>query len=95
MGFDDPIDKKLSFWGVDGRIVGVVKDFHMRNMHDPISPVIISCINPGRAFLAHVKISGQTNEVLSQIEQVTKELNPQFEFSYEFMDDAYAESYKN
>lgn len=94
MGFDDPIGKKLSFWGINGRIVGVVKNFHMRNMHEPISPLILTCIDLRGAHLALVRLEENSNEVISQIEQVTKELNPGFDFRYEFVDQAYAESYR-
>jgi ABC-type antimicrobial peptide transport system permease subunit len=94
MGFDDPLQKDLSFWGIDGKIVGVVKNFHMRDMYEPIAPLIISCIAPHRSSVALVRIQGNTGDALGSIEKVTKEFNPAFDFDYEFMDQAYAESYQ-
>ena len=94
MGFDDPIHKKLSFWGIDGQIVGVVKNFHMRNLYEPIAPVIITCIDPSMSYLGLIKIDDlQTTETLASIKEVTKELNPDQEFEFEFLDQSYAESY--
>ena len=93
MGFEDPLGKRLSFWGIDGRVVGVVKNFHMRDMRVSISPLIISCIDPAINDLALIRIQGDTNEALKSIESVTKTLNLSKDFDYEFLEDAYAESY--
>lgn len=94
MGFDDPLNKKLSFWGINGRVVGVVKNFHMQNLYEPIAPLLISCIDPARESTALVRIQGNPNEALKSIEQVNKNLNPNVDFEYEFVDDVYAENYE-
>ncbi len=95
MGFDDPINKDLSFWGINGQIIGVVKNFHMQNLYEPIAPLIISCINPGYTRLALVRVGGNPGKALTEIEDITKELNPVFDFDYEFLDESYASSYQN
>ena len=41
MGFDDPIGEQLSFWGGEGPIVGVVKDFHMASFYEDIEPLVL------------------------------------------------------
>ncbi|WP_424961968.1 ABC transporter permease [Ekhidna sp.] len=93
MGFEDP-NKRLTFWGIEGRVVGVVKNFHMRNLHQAIAPLIISCINPSGTSLALVRIQGDPNSALESMEKVVTTLNPVSEFDYEFVDEAYAESYQ-
>lgn len=95
MGFDDPLNKDLSFWGVDGKVVGVVKNFHMRNLHEPIAPLIISCIIPSRTNYALVRIQGDPNNALESIAKVNEELEPDQEFDYEFVDEVYAASYES
>ncbi len=95
MGFDDPLNQDLSFWGIEGKIVGVVKDFHMRNLHEPIAPVIISCYNPAGAHLALVRINGNTPEALSKIEDVTLSFNPDSAFEFQFLDESYAQQYES
>ncbi len=94
MGYEDPIGQKLSFWGINGRVVGVVKNFHMSNLHEPIAPLIITCIDPADESLALVRIQGDPNEALKSIEEVSEKLNPGVDFTYEFIDDVYAESYQ-
>ena len=95
MGFKDPIGQKLSFWGINGRVVGVVKNFHMQNLHEPIAPLIITCIDPAGESLALVRLQGDPNEALKSIEEVSQKLNAGVDFNYEFVDDAYAESYQS
>lgn len=95
MGFDDPINKSLSIWGIKGRIVGVVKNFHMSDMHQPISPLIITSNNPMER-LALIRLKGNNNgESIQAIESLTKEMNPSFDFEYEFIDKGYEESYQS
>ncbi|MEO9998803.1 MAG: ABC transporter permease [Ekhidna sp.] len=95
MGFDDPINKSLSFWGINGKVVGVVKNFHMRNLHEPIAPLIITCIAPSSTSLALVRIQGDPNKALKSIERVGQNLDPEQNFNYEFIDQTYAESYES
>ena len=95
IGYDDPVDKRLSFWGVDGRIIGVVKNFHMRNLHEPIAPLIISCMPDSNAAELLIKIDRNAGEVLSQVETISKDLNEGMEFNYNFLIKSYEEQYKS
>ena len=93
MGFDDPIGKKLSFWGIDGQIVGVVKNFHMQNLYQPIAPLIITCIDPSLSTVMLIRTDKNATDALAAVESVTKELNPGEDFEYLYIDQAYEESY--
>lgn len=95
MGFDDPLGKDLSFWGINGKISGVVKNFHMSNMYEPIAPLIITCIDPSRSAVMLVRVENNAGPVLKSIEQITAELAPGSDFSYEFVDQVYAEGYRS
>lgn len=95
MGFDDPIGKDLSFWGIQGKIIGVVKNFHMRNMHEPIAPLIITCFDPSNTSLALIRLQGNINDGLLGVEEVTQKLNGALDFEYNFLNRAYEESYKS
>lgn len=94
MGFDDPLGKDLSFWGIDGKVVGVIKNFHMQNLHESIAPLIISCIVPSRTNIALVRIQGDPNLALESLEETIGQLDQQQEFNYQFIDQVYAESYQ-
>jgi len=95
-GWDNPVGmkmEKLSDWGTDtvqpGRIIGVVKDFHTRSLHDPIDPVALSVAkNPwGRLYL---KLSGDNlKETMEFIEKKYKEFAPDRGFKHRIMEDDY------
>ncbi len=95
MGFENPIGENLSFWGINGKVTGVVKNFHMRNMYEPIAPLIITCVDPSQSAIMLVRIESNTSEVLKSIEQITAELSPGYDFNYEFIDEVYAEGYRS
>ena len=58
MGFDNPIGQNLSVWGTDGQIIGVVKDFHMDSMYEPIAPLIVRFDPPPTQFYDIYQDSG-------------------------------------
>jgi len=45
MGMDNPIGQQLKFWGSEGTIIGVVKNYHHVSLHREIMPHIFN-INP-------------------------------------------------
>lgn len=94
MGFEDPIGKKLSIWGVPGHIVGVVKNFHMRDLHTPIAPLIV-WYRPSNFTVALIRVEDKPGETLATVQEITRTLNPNDEFEYEWMDESYAQSYES
>ena len=49
MGMDSPVGKRFSVWDDKGRIVGVVKDFHFRSLHDEIEPLAMKILREATA----------------------------------------------
>ncbi|WP_020533280.1 ABC transporter permease [Flexithrix dorotheae] len=94
IGYENPIDQRLGLWGIEGSIIGVVKNFHMNSLYDPIEPVII-CNMPGNTSMAFVRVFGDIPTALTEVEKVTKKLSPSYPFRYEFLDQDYAASYQN
>ncbi|WP_425490616.1 FtsX-like permease family protein [Chitinophaga qingshengii] len=104
MGFKDPIGKSLRFWGKQGQIIGVVKDFHFQSLHNRIEPLVLRLDNSKASgifgtfqtgtFLVRIQ-PGKTRQVLSELEQLNKILNPQYPFSYQFSDREYDRLYKS
>ncbi|HET6540264.1 MAG TPA: ABC transporter permease [Chryseolinea sp.] len=94
MGPGSPVGKKLSCWGINGTIIGLVRNFHMSSMYDQIAPLIIR-YDPNNTRVALIRTQGSTQEAIGQVEQVTRKLNPAFPFRYQFMDEEYARSYSS
>jgi len=96
LGYTNPIGKSLTMWGVKGKIIGVVKDFHFSSLHDQIKPLIIrNGVNADYGFAVVRTMPGKTKEALASLETVAKQLNPNFQFTYTFSDDAYNQLYNN
>ena len=94
MNFRSPVDERLSVWGTDGKVIGVVRNFHMGSMYEPIPPLIIR-YNPSDADVAFMRTQGNTQDALQKIELLTKKLNPAYPFRYQFLDQEYEHSYQN
>ncbi|HEY1871563.1 MAG TPA: FtsX-like permease family protein, partial [Chitinophagaceae bacterium] len=94
IGYKDPLGKPLTFWGKKGTIVGVLKDFHFNSLHQAIKPLILR-LGENEDYgimLARIK-AGETKNVISSMESISKELNPSFPFSYRFADDEFQKLY--
>ncbi|HVM88081.1 MAG TPA: ABC transporter permease [Puia sp.] len=96
IGYKDPIGKRLTFWGKKGTIVGVIKDFHYQSLRSKIEPLILRLRENEQWGNALVKIEpGKTKQALSELEQLCKELNPKFPFTYQFADEEFNKIYKS
>ena len=95
MSMEEPLGQRLAMWGREGVIVGVVKDFHMRSLYQPIEPVIIR-LRPESTWMMFVRIgAGQTTEALAALERVYTKFNPNYPFNYSFMDEEFEEMYRS
>lgn len=95
MGYENAIGKNLSVWGTDGQIIGVVKNFHMDSMYEPIAPLIVRFDPPSSSYLSFIRIQGDTQDALLAIEKVNKNFEPQTPFNYSFLDEEYEQSYRS
>ncbi len=96
-GFSNPIGRKITFieqtYGSGERtsftIVGVIKDFNYRTLHEPIRPLVIQSneiiFSRMNYMVAKLK-SGTSAEAISQIESKWKELAPDMPFRFRFVD---------
>jgi hypothetical protein len=96
MGMDDPIGKTFSLQGQTGKIIGVVKNFHVQSLHQPIEPLVLALREKSRfGFILVRTEAGKTKEALESLQKVAKQINPNFPFNYHFVDEEYAQLYKS
>lgn len=77
-----------------GQIVGVVKDYHYRSLHQKIQPLVLR-IDPRNMWCASVKfLGGDLSENIVTVEKEWKKLAPDYPFTYDFLDDTIAQQYK-
>ncbi len=94
MGMKDPVGKEVEFWMGKGRVIGLMKDFHLASLHESIKPLII-CLNPQNSNYLLVKTRpGQTTQAIAGLERLSKRFNPNYPFAYHFVDEAYEQLYR-
>lgn len=76
-------------------IVGVLSDFHFSSLHSAIEPMVVFKNNP--AYVAGFMIveiaDGNTDNVMNNLQMKWKEIFPNKDFEYKFLDDSLAEQY--
>lgn len=94
IGYKDPIGKPITMWGKKGTIIGILKDFHFNSLHDPITPLIVrASINEKFGNILVRTQPGETKQALESLRTLCTQLNPQFTFSYTFVDEEYQKQY--
>jgi putative ABC transport system permease protein len=79
--------------GVSGRVVGVVKDFNFRSLHDPIGPMLIFLNRDfSRDYLLRIN-GNNAKQTIAALETVWKQRVPERPFNYHFLDDDYNKLY--
>ncbi len=94
----DAIGKPFGYGNRDGRIIGVVKDFHYESLHVPIAPVVMYIVPPSFNSISVRIRPEQTQDMastLSFLEKVWQEYRPNFPFTYSFLDDRYEQLYQS
>lgn len=86
--WENPIDKKVEFWGKNYKVIGVVKDFHPFSVFQKIPPFVFRLHNENIDGEMHhsVKITSQANilETKAKINALYREIYPNtlFDFKY-------------
>jgi putative ABC transport system permease protein len=93
---EDAIGKKL-YNVADGNkeqtIIGVVKNFHLTSLKQEISPLVLE-LEPNIYRYVSVRLNpGNVPQTLAFLENVFREIQPNQEFSYYFIDDAFRQMY--
>lgn len=85
---EEAINKSFrAYDGMEGKVIGVVKDFHYNSLKDNIEPLAMWVRKDQKSFL-YVKINtSQHNETLAYIEDQWKSINPDSPFEFSFLDD--------
>jgi putative ABC transport system permease protein len=95
MGLEDPVGKIFSIWEYEGQILGVVKNFHSRSLHDEIVPLVITLNQTWGPNYVFVRIgSGNIPQTLSNIEKIWKKFSPHYPFHYQFLDEVFEQQYR-
>jgi len=97
IGWEDPIGRDFCRWAgakPAGKIVGVIKDFHMRSLRIPIGPLYIF-LDPKIDRNVSIKIRAENiPATLGFIEKTWERFAPEYPFEYSFFDDIFDQDYR-
>jgi len=93
MGLKNPVGQQVVLWGQPKIIAGVVKDFHVTSMREPIAPMAFR-FEPKEAMTVMVKIkAGEERATLERLGDFYQKFNPGHAFDFQFLDEAYQAQY--
>ena len=76
-----------------GRVIGVVRDFHLRTIHEEIEPALIMTSSYHIYVLIRIEPEG-ISETIGRIEEVWRDVDPRFPLDYTFLDEDYDALYR-
>lgn len=101
MHWRDPIGRRI----MEGRVIGVVRDFHFRSLREPIAPLVMEVLDDDPARVAEarrpfvqrvviIRISGRDfGGTMRHIREVMTRFDPGSPFEYTMLDDSLQELY--
>ena len=98
LGYSSPekaIGKKFRQWGREGKIIGVIQDFHYRSLQQNIQPLTMR-LEPQSTNLIAVKIQAKNiQKTLADIEAKWQGILPEKPFDYSFLDMLFDQQYNS
>jgi len=95
-GWDESLGQRLQVNSdINGEIIGVVRDFHFRSLHDPIEPLVV--VVP-RTYMSNIilRVNPRTSvsELVASLKQDWNSIAPEQPFQFSFLDDALNKEYE-
>jgi ABC-type antimicrobial peptide transport system permease subunit len=89
------VGKRLNFMGVDGPILGVMKDFHFQSVNQSIAPLAVIAVGP--EDLGYMIIRLKADNIPGSLESAKAgwaAVNPQYPFEYRFFDQDFDQMFR-
>ena len=99
LGFQDP-QQAIGKYIEGAPIAGVVSDFHQQSLHQKIQPIAIGCISQ-EEYVFNIALQRQDAQgaiwktAIGQIKKAFKEVYPEDDFQYAFIDESIAKYYRS
>jgi ABC-type antimicrobial peptide transport system permease subunit len=88
------IGQRFTLGGDTGQVVGIVKDFHYRSMHEKIGPLVLSYNRGGGSYFFIKTFPGNISTTINAVETVWNKFMPGQPFNYNFLDDSFNTLYR-
>jgi len=91
----DAIGRDFSQWGREGKIIGVLKDFHAKSLQTEIKPMVFR-IEPYGWGTISIKVDGRNlPKTLAAIESKWKTIIPNRPYAFNFLDESFNKLYRS
>lgn len=91
----DAVGRKFAQWGRTGVIIGVVKDFNFRSLHQEVQPLTLRYGYPDNLNRITVSIKGDNiPATLAHLKETWSHTVPQRPFLYHFLDESFSAQYE-
>jgi len=91
----DAIGKKFEQWGRKGNIIGVVKDFNFRSLHQTVEPLTLRYGYPSDLNRISVAVRGDNiPATIAGLRTTWEKVAPQRPFLYHFLDESFGAQYE-
>ncbi len=92
---EDAVGTRFKYNGRTGQIIGVMKDFNFESIHETVKPIVMFIRNDNRYSNISVKMQGKNiKETLAYIQKTWEKFAPEHPFSYQFVDERFAQLYQ-
>lgn len=93
MPLESAVGTRITLWGQERTIIGVVKDFNFKPVQETIGPMFLYRNTWGGYAMVRT-LPGETESTIQALEKICKEINPSYPFNYSFLDQDIANLYK-
>jgi len=92
------IGKDISYGGIKGKVIGIVKDFHFESLHQPIIPLLFQLPSERNSYYSKlsIKIDGRNvQSTINTIQTTWQKYLPETPFDFTFLDDKFDQLYRS
>ncbi|GJM33050.1 MAG: ABC transporter permease [Saprospiraceae bacterium] len=87
-GWEDPIGKRIQVGEIKtGEVIGVVKDFHFKSLHDPIQPLVAFIPETHMEYLVLRIKTEDVAATIASLQADWQQIAPDLPFDFAFLDD--------
>ncbi|WP_103068884.1 ABC transporter permease [Aquimarina sediminis] len=88
------IGKRFSQWGKEGKVIGVVKDFNFRSLHQKVEPLALRLEPLSSRYITLKVQSKDLQATIDKISRIWSSIVPHRPFLYSFLDQSFNGQYE-
>ncbi|MCK5462382.1 MAG: ABC transporter permease, partial [Bacteroidales bacterium] len=96
MDKENAVGERFRMWGLEGRIIGVMKNFHYHSVRSKIEPMMFILPPTERFSWIVVRVApGDLTKTMEDLEDTWNDIMPGYPFDYNFVDESIDQMYRS